>query len=274
MSSQTPRGVLRPRRAGDRFRLQLLDPGEELAPYVEYHWIVRWDMEGLPPYEQQVLSHPNVHLVFEQPQPLLYGVVRGVYTRRLSGRGQVHGVRFRPGGFRPFSPGPVQELSDRVLPAEEVFGHAAVELNAPLLACTDDQEMRARVEAFLRPLLPPVPDPQAAAAAAAVAAATADHRLVRVEQLAERQHVSVRTLQRLFAEYVGVSPKWVLRRARLQEAATRADQGAVDWTALAAELGYADQAHLVRDFSAVVGQPPARYAAGRSGCASGPPRSG
>ncbi|MEO5873514.1 MAG: helix-turn-helix domain-containing protein, partial [Streptosporangiaceae bacterium] len=66
--------------------------------------------------------------------------------------------------------------------------------------------------------------------------------------------------QRLFAEYVGVSPKWVLRRARLQKAATRADRGdTIDWAALAAELGYADQAHLVRDFTATVGLPPARY---------------
>ncbi len=40
----------------------------------------------------------------------------------------------------------------------------------------------------------------------------------------------------------------------------RAEQGGrIDWAELAAALGYADQAHLTRDFTAVIGVPPARY---------------
>jgi AraC-like DNA-binding protein len=53
-----------------------------------------------------------------------------------------------------------------------------------------------------------------------------------------------------------------MRRARLHEAAERADRGEqVDWAALASDLGYADQAHLTRDFTATLGVPPTRYAA-------------
>jgi AraC-like DNA-binding protein len=53
-----------------------------------------------------------------------------------------------------------------------------------------------------------------------------------------------------------------MRRARLHEAAERADSGEpVDWAALASDLGYADQAHLTRDFTVTIGVPPARYAA-------------
>jgi AraC-like DNA-binding protein len=71
----------------------------------------------------------------------------------------------------------------------------------------------------------------------------------------------VRSLQRLFAEHVGVSPKWVLRRYRLHEAVARAQGGeALDWAALAQELGYFDQAHLIADFRALVGWTPASYA--------------
>ena len=69
-------------------------------------------------------------------------------------------------------------------------------------------------------------------------------------------------LFRSLADYVGVSPKWVMRRARLHEAAEHADSGEpVDWAALASDLGYADQAHLTRDFTVTIGVPPARYAA-------------
>jgi len=54
----------------------------------------------------------------------------------------------------------------------------------------------------------------------------------------------------------------VMRRARLHEAAERADSGEpVDWACLAADLGYADQAHLTRDFTVTIGVPPSRYAA-------------
>jgi AraC-like DNA-binding protein len=91
---------------------------------------------------------------------------------------------------------------------------------------------------------------------------TADPGLRRVGQLSAASGMSARSLQRLFADYVGVSPKWVMRRARLHEAAERADSGEfVDWAELAADLGYADQAHLSRDFTATIGVPPTSYAA-------------
>jgi len=99
-------------------------------------------------------------------------------------------------------------------------------------------------------------------AAHVVALITSDSPLQRVDQLPAASGLSVRSLQRLFADYVGVSPKWVMRWARLHEAAARADGGEpVDWAALARDLGYADQAHLTRDFTATIGVPPSRYAA-------------
>ncbi|MEY9871361.1 AraC-like DNA-binding protein [Streptacidiphilus sp. MAP12-33] len=257
-----PRGVLRPEQGASRFTVTTAPPGPALVPYVEYHWIVRWDVTGQPPYDSQVLSHPNVHLVFEPSGPLVYGVIRGVYTRHLVDAGQVHGVRFLPGGFRAFCDGPVQELTDHVLPAARIFGEAADGLCPRVLAHTETDAMVALVEAFLTARLPAEPDPQAAQVAEMVREMTGDYTLLRVEQVAARFELSPRTLQRLFAEYVGVSPKAVLRRARLHEAAQRADSGSVDWAALAADLGYADQAHLTRDFTAAVGVPPSRYARG------------
>jgi AraC-like DNA-binding protein len=140
------RGVLRQARTAGRFELARHEPSALLAPFVDYHWIVRWDLRGQPPHEQTILPHPNVHLVFEASGAGIYGVDRA-----------------------------------------------------------------------------------------------------------------------LFADYVGVSPKWVMRRARLHEAASRADSGeVVDWAQLAFDLGYADQAHLTRDFTDTIGVPPAQYAASAS----------
>jgi transcriptional regulator GlxA family with amidase domain len=89
-----------------------------------------------------------------------------------------------------------------------------------------------------------------------------DRSLVRVDQVAALGSMSVRSLQRLFAAFVGVSPKAVLARYRLQDAAATIDAGEVDDLAdLATSLGWFDQAHFSRDFRAMVGVPPSAYLA-------------
>ncbi|MQY07052.1 helix-turn-helix domain-containing protein [Actinomadura macrotermitis] len=253
------RGVLYPGEHATIVDLDRYEPAPGTAPFVEFHWHVRWKLQE--PYETKVLAHPSVHLVFERPAPLVYGVDRGLFVRRLEGTGQVLGVKFRPGGFHPLSRGPVSTLTDRRVPATDLFGPEIEELNGRILTTPDGPAMAALADAFLAPLLPPRPDPLAEDVAEVIERITATPSLTRVDEAAADAGVSVRTLQRLFSEYVGVSPKWVLRRARLHEAAARADAGTpVDWPALAADLGYADQAHLSRDFTATVGTPPSRYA--------------
>ncbi|WP_329180477.1 AraC family transcriptional regulator [Streptomyces sp. NBC_01477] len=256
------RGVLRPDAAAGFLDVRKQPPAPALAGLVDFYWNPRWDLRGRDPYEQKVLAHPNVHLVFEPEGALVYGVQRGVFVRQLAGAGQVFGVKFRPGAFRPFAHGPVAALADRTVPAAGVFGAAVAEVGRRILALDDLAAMAALADGFLLGLLPALPaDPQVAEVAALVETITASPRLFRVDELARGLGMPVRRLQRLFAEYVGASPKWVLRRARLHEAAARADEGAgLDWAALAADLGYADQAHLTRDFTAAVGSPPSRYA--------------
>ncbi len=71
--------------------------------------------------------------------------------------------------------------------------------------------------------------------------------ILTVDQLAAKACMSVRSLQRLFKEYVGVPPKWVIRRYRLHELVERLHSGKTfDGAKLALDLGYADQAHLGR----------------------------
>ena len=109
--------------------------------------------------------------------------------------------------------------------------------------------------------LAPEPDPRVAEIAALVERAEEDTSLVRADQLAELAGVSLRTLQRRFHSYVGIGPKWVVQRFRLLDVTAAAHGDAdVDWAELAARLGYADQSHLIRAFTQLVGHPPATYA--------------
>lgn len=80
------------------------------------------------------------------------------------------------------------------------------------------------------------------------------------EEAATRLAVSVRTLQRMTHRHVGLSPAAMIRRRRLQEAAQRVRENPeTDLASIAAELGYADHAHLTRDFQAVLGIAPRMY---------------
>lgn len=88
-----------------------------------------------------------------------------------------------------------------------------------------------------------------------------DRTITRVDQVAQGFAVTPRSLQRLFHEYIGAGPKWLIRRFRLHDSADRlARDRDVDLARMAAELGWSDQAHFARDFKALVGQPPSAYA--------------
>ncbi|MCA1655020.1 MAG: helix-turn-helix domain-containing protein [Pseudonocardiaceae bacterium] len=222
-------------------------PSARLAPWVESYWVVSWDYAV--PYRQKIVPYPNVHLTFGAGTALVNGVVSGHQIKVLEGVGGVFGVAFRPGCFRPFLGAPVSTITDRVIAASEVFGPALpAEVDVPA------------VERFLLDRLPEL-DEKADTAASIVASIAARPAVTRVETLAEELGMGVRGLQRLFAEYVGIGPKWVIRRYRLHEVTERMAAGAeIDWATLAADLGYADQAHFVRDFSSMFGEPPTRYA--------------
>jgi AraC-like DNA-binding protein len=224
------------------------DPAPDLAGVVDHHWAVSWDYPV--PYRQLVVPYPNVHLTFEGGAATVHGVSSGHQQKLLTGRGRVVGVAFRAGRFRPFLRAPVAGLTDRSVDAREVFG--------PDLPDALDVQS---VEDWLRARLPDR-DPAAEEAGDIVGEIIRRPATTRVEELALDLGTSTRRLQRLFAEHVGVGPKRVIRRYRLHEVTQRLAAGtAVDWAGLAAQLGYADQGHFVRDFTAMFGESPTRYAA-------------
>ncbi len=235
------RGIVAPDRGLTRFRLERFDPSPEVGRFVDWYWVVTWDLDE--PYEQPVFAHPVVNVVFGDGDATVYGPPTRIGSRTLVGRGRVLGVMFRPAGYRPFLGEPMRTIVDRQLP----YG---VEL-AP------DPEA---VDRHLASLVPMEYQPSEDTTAV-VERIAADPALVRVGALADELGVSERQLQRRFSDHVGLSPKRVIRRYRLYEAAERVRSGPVDWAALAVELGYSDQAHLGRDFTVALGVSPARYAA-------------
>jgi AraC-like DNA-binding protein len=258
-ATTSQRGVLDPEAAARHFRLTRYAPSDDLAQLVERHWFVEWDLRE--PFTQGIVTHPSVNLAFEPHYALVFGVVTGRSDHTISGRGKVVGCKFRPGGFHPFMPVPAVSLTDRAVPLDEAFGAGVEGLHERVIEARTDRAQITAVEAFLRTRRPP-PDPHVETVGRIMRLVLATPEIMRVEQLVERTGRSARALQRLFREYVGVTPKWVLKRVRLHEAAERiAAEPDEDWAMLALDLGYFDQAHFIKDFKAVVGRSPAEYAA-------------
>ena len=262
-----PRGVLKTATAApERYRHDRYHPSPDLAAYVEHYWAVEWDLRGLSPERAETLPHPSVHLIFErdadgrETSSRVTGVARGRFSRELSGQGGVIAAKFRPGGFYPFVNGDISSFTDKAIPVVEVFGAPAEAAARSIFAARDDATRISALEGFLRQRQP-VADVQVPRVAAMVYDIAGDRDITKVEDLVERYGLNVRAVQRLFAKYVGVSPKWVIQRYRLHEAAEQlASNTALSQADLALSLGYSDQAHFNRDFKAVVGTSPAAYA--------------
>jgi len=263
LKQDKPRGILRADIVlGDTRHARYL-PSPDLAPFVEHYWTVEWNLPE--PRTVETLPHPSLHIVLEPESAQLAGVHTARFTRILEGNSRVFGAKFRPGGFRAFVDIAVSAYSNRTPALTDVFGPAARALEERVLMHTDHHAAIEVIEAFLR-ARHPVSSPEAELAANIAGRIAADRSINKVEQVAQEYEVGLRRLQRLFDEYVGVSPKWVIQRYRLHEAAERiATMPAPNWAEFALDLGYADQAHFIRDFKKLVGVTPANYFASRRG---------
>lgn len=219
---------------------------------------MRWALRE--PYRQVVIPYPCINLAVERGRTGIFGVASRSISRVLEGEGLVFGVQFLPGGFRAFLGRSIADLTDRTIAIGEVFDEPGHEWEAAILSLDDDAAMIAYAESRLR-ARSPQRHTDADAVLRIVNTIADDREITKVDDVVRLAGLSKRTLERLFREYVGVGPKWVIQHYRLHEAAEYAATGKPrDWAGLAARLGYADQAHFIRDFKRFVGQSPTSYA--------------
>lgn len=258
MNTLDSKAILNAAAAEGHYRLTRHLPSPALRDFVQRYWIIEWDLRGQPPFAQETVPYYCVNLVFEADGGRIWGIPRSKFRRELTGTGRVFGIKFTPAGFHPFARQPVSRFTDSAVPVVEIFGVEAAGLE--LLSLPDPCQMIALAEHFLCQRLP-ADDPQVGFINRLIEYIAAHREITKVEDVAQISGISKRGLQRLFNQYVGVSPKWVIRRCRLHEAVERLTQGEVnDWPQVALELGYFDQAHFIKDFKAVVGLTPAEYA--------------
>jgi AraC-like DNA-binding protein len=232
-------------------------PTRPLSDFVHLIWscerIVR------PHRRERILPDGSVELVVDlsvQGTSVLAGARTEHFVLDTSKPITVVGVHFKPGGARPFLPLPIDELQNRLVPLEDVWGGVARELRDRLLAAAAPSDCCGIVERCLL---------------SRVDVTLAPGRLVEhaVERLqcgdsiavvADAIGLSHRAFLDRFTAAVGLTPKRFARVVRFQKVvhavAERVPNG---WADLAAACGYYDQAHFAHDFRSFSGFTPTEY---------------
>ena len=238
----------------------------DLTGLLRRFWIPVW---SVPPGEeapQRMLQDPVCLVVISGDYARFHGVAPELSTTTLMGDGWAVGLVLAPAAGYAIA-GPVDALNDRYVDLEEVLGddgRAVVDRVRSLMAPDphDPAAHRAAVAACedaLRRFLPL--DADGELVNAVVAAVENDREVLQVAQICERFHVGERALQRLLRRRLGLTPKCLIQRRRLQEAAERLRQESTTQADLAAAVGYADQSHMIRDFLHVTGTTPGQFIA-------------
>ena len=183
----------------------------------------------------------------------------------------VAGVRFRPGAAIDLLGVSARELRDGGAPASEVWGPSGRTLDARLAEARGAGEALRILEEDLsaRAAVARSPDARIARAVRALQSRDAGGAPVPVPRLSAMVGVGERQLERLFDERVGYGPKVFARVERLLRSVRAIDERRarglpLAWADVAATCGYADQAHLVREFRALAGVTPATFARERA----------
>ncbi|MFT4199490.1 helix-turn-helix domain-containing protein [Gordonia sp. (in: high G+C Gram-positive bacteria)] len=252
------RGVLYPTRLPSFTRI---GPPARVADLVGWFWIPEWDLPPGRSSRQHLVAYPSCNLVVEADGVGLAGPSTRISHRDLTGRGWAVGALLRPAAVATLTEDP-GSLRDAYAPVRAPDLHTAV--CAAMSGSDQADRHRAAVEAYSDWLVERVGLATAEARLANEMAGLlmTDSSVLRLDDAAQALAVSSRTLQRLARRYVGVSPTAIIRRRRLQEAAqVIRDDPHPDLSAIAADLGYADHAHLTNDFAAVLAFTPSAYRA-------------
>ncbi len=216
---------------------------------------------GDGPYEHPVLPDGCIGIVSINGDLALVGPATQSVTERFPPGSVIVGVRFRTGAAPPLLGVGANELRDREVPMGEIWGAAGATLAGRCADAPNGAAGPARLGVLVDALLRRLGDaPAVDAVATRAAAMLAEHPARPVRELAHRVDLSERQLRRRVEAAVGYSPRILARILRFQrflDAARSVPPPRRDLARLAAETGYADQAHLTRETRQLAGLPPA-----------------
>jgi AraC-like DNA-binding protein len=240
------------------FTTNKIDAPSEIAAFVEYFWVVQWDISTEQSFTSLNIPFPCAHLVFETGATGLFGPAKGCFEKKLTGKSFAIGARFKTGYLYPLIKMPMTALISQRLDTAEIISLSSAELESQLVNLNSHAHIIETLTTLIKHSIQNVDERMLEKAKRVYNICRqieVNQSINQVEQLAQLQNMSVRSLERLFSTYVGLSPKWIIRLFRLQQLANQLiEDTPIDWVDLSLELGYFDQAHCMNDFKAFTGK--------------------
>ena len=254
-------------------------PCAELAGLVQCYWHI--SHAAVAPGLPAEFLHPEggSGLIFNFADPLqingqsyaqgclLFGATVHTNEISLAGRVDAIGVRFHPAAAYPFFQLPLSELTEQIIDAESFTRDAGWQGCWDIAQATVAQRIVAIEQWLLQRLRESaaVTNPLQAALCEIARRTSASQNgsyapLSGVTDINEALSVGVRQAERLFKQWLGLSPRQWLRIHRVEQ--TRLllkDPSLALLTDAAYAAGYYDQAHCIHEFKQVVGLTPGQY---------------
>lgn len=246
-------------------------PSLALAQYLECFWFASDTSNFSANTSEKILPDGCVEWVFHlgasfqrwtareewetQPRSFVVGELTRFLLVRPTGHSFIMGVRFRPGGAYRFLRLPLDELTNRNVSTDDLWGFEGRQLEEAVNEARGNAERQSVVEEFLlRQLSTTISRPRFELAVEEIIHSRGQ---LRVSEVASRIGLSPRQLEREFRSCAGLAPKAFARIIRFQNLLRLVGEGTLrEWTSLALEGGYADQPHMVREFRDIAGQSP------------------
>lgn len=242
-----------------------------LADIVEHYWIERptavaagdlrsWRIVPDP------AGHLLLHLYRDGDRGTRSGGLRLVGARSVfadtdkRNRVATIGARLRPGALATIAGIPAIELTDRSVGLSRLVGGLADDVENRLARAVIPRPAGA-VAALRAGIAEMAAKAPAAAPCATAAARILDRHAgrIRAREIADHLGFARRTLRQAMRDNVGIGAKRYARIRRAHRVIRAAQSSHRPWVELALDSGYADQPHLVRDFTALLGESPARF---------------
>jgi AraC-like DNA-binding protein len=161
------------------------------------------------------------------------------------------------GGLAPFIPQPLHQLSDNVIPSGDIFGQAIHQLEAQLYDVPATQQVELLDAFFLQRLH--LRDSFQIVMGISTELIPSGKT---IRQISDDVGYSIRSIDRLFRDTIGFSPKFYARILRIEQAIQMMITcPRLSMIEIALQLGYYDQAHFSKEFKDFTGQTPVAYRA-------------
>lgn len=249
-------------------------PTADLTALIKCYWTLEAPTEKQPE-KQRIVPDGCMEMIFHygdlyhqysdeenyivQPRCFVFGQITAPLEIAPSGTTGIFAVRFYPEGFTPFATIPVQEMENRAVPLNELFGEEAQHLEKEVLNSVTNEQRIKIIEHFLLGKLI-APETIDRVAKSSVELIMHLNGQLSVEELSERLQVNRRQLERKFSSVIGLSPKQLAKIIRLQATLKMlTNKQFTSLTSVAYESDYYDQAHFIKDFKEFTGMSPKKF---------------